>query len=348
MSRIAGSATTVLMNKESELVARISAAVRSAGARAARTGLRLGIGDDAALFAPRRGFDVVVSSDFFIEGAHFNSWTHPPESVGYKSLVRAVSDLSAMGAEPGYFLLNVALPAAKTSVWLDGYLKGLGRAARMARIVLIGGDLAKSTKVSIAILVIGYVKVGRAIRRSGARPGDLVYVSGRLGVARLGLEILLKRHADPAGARRLLAPHLYPPLRLDLGAWIARERIASAMMDISDGLSIDLGRLCEASHVGATIDAERIPRAALSSAWQKRLHLAPSAALDFALHGGDDYELLMTVPPHRAHKLRRAPAGTRLTCIGKITRDRRVVLLDPGGRPRPLQAKGWDHFSRHV
>jgi len=272
---------------------------------------------------------------------------HPPESVGYKSLVRAVSDLSAMGAAPGYFLLNLALPSGKTGAWFDGYVRGLGRAARVARIVLIGGDLARSKQVSIAITVIGYAKAGRAIRRSGARPGDFIYVSGRLGGARLGLEILLKHRGTVVGAR-LLAPHFYPPLRLDLGEWIARERIASAMMDISDGLSIDLGRLCESSRVGAEIDAGRIPRVGISRGWQERLQLAPGAALEFALHGGDDYELLMTVPPHRAHKLRRAPGRIPLTCIGQITRDRRMVLVDANGQTQPLQVKGWDHFSRHA
>ena len=345
---MANPVTTVLRTRESKLVARISAAVPSAGVRAKRTGLRLGIGDDAALLAPRAGFDVIVSSDFFIEDAHFIARTHPPESVGYKSLVRAVSDLSAMGAAPGYFLLNLALPSGKTGAWFDGYLRGLGRAAREARIVLIGGDLAKSKKVSIAITVIGYAKAGRAMRRSGARPGDFIYASGRLGAARFGLEILLKHRGTVAGARRLLATHLYPPLRLDLGEWIAREHIASAMMDISDGLSIDLGRLCESSRVGAELDAGRIPRVGISRGWQERLHLAPSAALEFALHGGDDYELLMTVPPHHAHKLRRAPGGIPLTCIGKITRDRRMVLVDASGRTQPLQVKGWDHFGRHA
>ncbi len=336
------------MNKESKLVARITEAVRSAGVRAASTGLRLGIGDDAALLAPRRGFDVVVSSDFFTEGAHFIAGVHPPESVGYKSLIRAVSDLSAMGAEPGYFLLNLALPSEKTGAWLGGYVEGLGRAARNARILLIGGDLASSERVSIAITVIGYAKAGQTMLRSGARPGDLIYVSGRLGAARLGLEILRKRSGGVAGARRLLAPHLYPPLRLELGAWIAHERIASAMMDVSDGLSIDLARMCEASGVGAAIEAERIPCAAVSSAWMKRLRLPPSAPLEFALHGGDDYELLMTVPPHRAHKIRRVPGRIQLTCIGKVTRERRLIIVDGGGRSKPLQVKGWDHFSRHT
>ena len=339
--------TTVLRTKESKLVARISAAVPSAGVRATWTGVRLGIGDDAAMFAARPGFDVVVSSDFFLEDSHFVARIHTPESVGYKSLARAVSDLTAMGAEPGYFLLNLALPSAKTGAWLDGFAKGLGAAARRGHIPLIGGDLAQSKKVTIAITVIGYTRTGRAVRRSGARAGDLIYVSGRLGAARLGLEILLKHQGAGAGARLSLAPHLYPPLRLDLGQWIAREKIASTMMDISDGLSIDLGRLCETSNVGAIIEAEGVPRVAISPRWRKRLHLAPNASLDFALHGGDDYELLMTVPPHRVQKLRRAPSRVALTCIGKITRDRRILLVDANGRTRPLEPKGWDHFSRH-
>jgi thiamine-monophosphate kinase len=333
------------MNKESQLLARISATVPTA--RVAKgTGVRLGIGDDAALIAPKRYCEVVVSSDFFIEDTHFLAGVHPAESVGYKSLARAVSDLAAMGAEPGYFLLNLAMPAERTWAWLDGYLKGLSRAARSCRILLIGGDLARTRRIDICITVIGYVKTGMAVRRSGARAGDLVYVSGNLGAARLGLEIAWKRLQQAPGAKRFLRAHLYPEIRLELGAWLARNRIATAMMDISDGLSIDLERVCEASRAGARIEVARIPRAKIPPDWKTRLRLRESAELDYALHGGDDYELLFTVPPQRAHKLRGAPDGVTLTRIGEITRDRRILIVDKSGKTEPLPAGGWDHFAR--
>ena len=315
-------------------------------ADAGRLGLRLGIGDDAALIVPKRDRDVVLSSDYFIEGSHFLLKEHPPESVGYKSLARAASDLAAMGAEPGFFLLNLAMPERRTGAWLDGYLRGLARASRRLDISLIGGDLAKAARVSVCITVIGYAKYGAAIPRTGAKSGDLVCVSGRLGGARLGLEIVRKKLQREAGAKRLLLPHLYPEVRLKLGAWLARNRIASAMMDISDGLSIDLERLCEASRVGATIEAARLPCARIPEEWAKRLRLGPSAELEFALHGGDDYELLFTVPPSRARKLRLVPRSVPVTRIGTIGRDRRIQITGHDGRTRALPPHGWDHFAR--
>jgi len=333
------------MNRESKLIARITATVRRAGVPTGRTGLRLGIGDDAALFAPRPGCEVVVSTDFFNEGTHFFAKLQPAESVGYKSIARAVSDLSAMGAVSGYFLISLALPESKMGIWFDDYFRGVGEAAKKSRMLLIGGDLAKSKRVSISVTAIGFVPLGKAVRRSGARPGDLIYVSGRLGGARLGLEILRKGYRSAAGASQLLAPEFYPPIRLALAKWILSERMASAMMDISDGLSIDLSRLCEASRVGARIEAERIPRAKVSAAWRRRLRLNSVASLEYALHGGDDYELLFTVRPHQKHKLRAVHQGVPLTRIGTITREAGVVLSDADGHLTPLEAKGWDHFG---
>ncbi len=309
-----------------------------------KAGLRLGIGDDAALLSPRAGSDLVVSSDFFLQDRHFLLRFHPADSVGYKSLARAASDLAAMGAEPAAFLLNLALPADKTGAWLNSFLAGLARASREIGILLIGGDLAKYRTVAISITVMGYVSSGRAARRSGARPGDLIYISGKLGAARLGLELIRKRADRKRGAQRLLQPHLYPSARTELGAWLARRRLVTSMMDISDGLSIDLNRLCQASRVGAIVEAARIPRVRIPGPWAKLLRLRASAPVDFALNGGDDYELLFTVPPRRARELRRAPGGVPLTCIGKITRARHLDVVDSLGRKSPLAPGGWDHF----
>ncbi len=238
------------------------------------------------------------------------------------------------------------MPSALTGAWLDNFLTGMDQAARTFRIPLIGGDLAKSEKVAVCVVVLGDVPSGRAIQRSGARPGNLIYVSGRLGAARLGLEISRKRFDKRRDARSLLAPHLYPTPRLKLGSWLASHGVATAMMDISDGLSIDLARLCEASRVGAILYADCIPEARIPEPWRQRLRLSPSAGLDFALNGGDDYELVFTVPERRVKELKRAPTGVRLTCIGEVTRKQELLLINSAGQESLLQIHGWDHFRR--
>ena len=330
------------MTSEGSLLNRIRRAVLSDGALTAGS-VRLGIGDDAAIIKLRRGRELVASSDFLIEGVHFLS-SHPPNAIGYKALARGVSDLAAMGADPIGFLLNLAMPSRRTGAWLDEFLKGMDTAARKFRISLIGGDLARNKKVAICIVVLGDCPSDRATRRSGARPGDLIYVSGKLGAARLGLEISRKRFDKRRGASSLLSPYLYPSPRLTLGSWLARHRVATAMMDISDGLSIDLARLCEASQVGATLDADRIPKVHIPQAWRRRLRLAPATALDFALHGGDDYELLFTVNPRHARLLSRPPGGVPLTHIGEVTRRPKILLVSSARQESVLQPRGWDHF----
>ena len=344
------------MDRESKLVAKIARAFPShAGGRRDAT-LRLGIGDDAAVIASRANHDWVLSCDAFLEGVHFLAKTHPPDSVGFKSLVRATSDLAAMGATPRFLLLTLAIPASRTGTWLDGFLQGMARAARAMNMVLLGGDTTKSGTVSISITVLGEIARGHALTRSGARPGDLIYVSGTLGRAQLGLEILLNdasraksltarsvNERDPQ-LRRLLHPHLYPTIRLELGAWLAKHRIASAMMDISDGLSTDLARLCTASGVGAQIRSGSIPKLALPQALSKHLKRLNLDPLKMALHGGDDYELLFTVSPRNIKKLSNAPGFSQLTAIGRVTRGRSIVLINSDGSEKPLTSQGWDPF----
>jgi thiamine-monophosphate kinase len=332
------------MTSESTLLERIRRAVLSAG-EAGTGNVRLGIGDDAAILRPRRGRELVVSSDFLIEGVHFLS-DYPAKAIGYKALARSVSDLAAMGAEPLGFLLNLALPPKRAGAWLDGFLKGLDGAARALRIELIGGDLTSAQKVAACIVVIGDGRPDELIRRDGARPGDLIYVSGKLGAARLGLEVIRRRLDKRRDARQLVAPHYNPQPRLKLGAWLAKHQLATAMMDISDGLSIDLARLCRASKVGARVTAQDIPIVGIPDRWRRRLNLAASAAQNYALHGGDDYELLFTVAKRHSEKLRRAPAGAPLTCIGEIARSKGMVLIDSKGQESVLKPKGWEHFAR--
>jgi len=332
------------MTSEGALLNRIRKAVLSDGGRKAGC-VRLGIGDDAAVLKPRRGRELIVSSDFLIEGVHFLPF-HPANAIGYKALARAVSDLAAMGAEPIGFLLNLAMPSARTGAWLDKFLTGMDKAARKFCIPLIGGDLSNNRNVAVCVAVLGDVQSGRAIQRSGARSGDLIYVSGKLGAARLGLELMLRHFDKRRDARSLLSPHLYPSPRLKLGTWLASHLIPTAMMDISDGLSIDLARLCESSRVGAILYADCIPEARIPEPWRRRLRLPPAAGLDFALNGGDDYELVFTVPEQRVKELKHAPSGVRLTCIGEVTRKRELLLVNSTGQESSLQIHGWDHFRR--
>jgi thiamine-monophosphate kinase len=305
------------------------------------SGLLLGISDDAALVRPMAG-ELVLTCDWFLEGTHFLRKIHPPDSVGWKCLARAISDVAAMGGIPRVFLLSLALPSELTGSWLDGFLSGLARASAKFACALAGGDTTRSEKVLINLAIAGNVGRGRALLRSGARPGELIYVSGALGRAEAGLRELRRKASSkttskPGSGRSAresgLDRHLYPEPRLKLGQWLSRTGLATAAMDLSDGLSTDLRRLCSASRVGAIIDAERIPTSPLNH----RLRLA--------LHGGDDYELLFTVPTSRARRVPERFENLTLTAIGETTRAARIVLRE-GAKLIPLEPAGWDPFGQ--
>ncbi|HEY4948740.1 MAG TPA: thiamine-phosphate kinase [Candidatus Acidoferrales bacterium] len=330
------------MARESQLVEKIARAL-SSGKRGTSL-LRLGIGDDAAVLSPAADTEWVLSCDAYLEHVHFEAKTHPPDSVGYKSLARATSDLAAMGATPQFFLLTLALPSARTGPWLDAFLRGLARASRELRIAIIGGDTTKSDRIFISITVLGEITPGRALTRSGARHGDIIYVSGKLGRAQLGLELVLRGHARDRQLLALVGPHLYPKIRVELGSWLAQHRIARSAMDLSDGLSTDLARLCIASKVGAKIYASKVPSVSIPSPGARKLGQRKLDPLQLALHGGEDYELLFTVSPRQAKKLSRAPGAATLTPIGEITRNREVILVAPSGRTKLLKSQGWDPF----
>ena len=363
------------MTPEDRLIARIASALGNGNWRA-RENLRLGIGDDAAVVAAGSGTEWALSCDAFLEGVHFRANLHPPDSVGYKALARATSDLAAMGAIPRFFLLTLALPKDRTGKWLDQFLAGMRRAAREFGMTLIGGDTTKSHAIFVSITVVGENPVAARtgvigenrsaslVRRSGARPGDRIYVSGgNLGAAQLGL-LLLKSGlefprqrgftGEAKGRTKLhmlaLKAHLYPRIRVDLGVFLARTQLASAMIDISDGLSTDLGRLCTASGVGTRIWAERIPCVQIPAGLRgkdaealARLRLDP---LKLALDGGEDYELLFTVPSKNEKRLRRAPEFQELRKIGEIVRGRKIALVQKDGSEKQLISGGWDPFRR--
>ena len=331
---------------EDRVVKSLARVLASKGSRENGAGLRLGIGDDAAILASKPNCDWVVSCDAFLEGIHFLARTDPPDSVGYKSLVRATSDLAAMGALPRYFFLTLALPAGCTGKWFNGFLEGMARASRQLKIQTAGGDTTRDSKISISITVVGEIRPGRAITRSGARRGDLIFVTGRLGRAALGLELIQRGFGRDNRIRELLEPHFYPRIHVELGAWLARHRIASSMMDISDGLSTDLSRLCIASRVGARVNEQSVPTVKLSAAQSRSLKNLNFDPMELALHGGDDYGLLFTVPRKLAARLRRAPGFRDITQIGEIKSGSSILLVNADGRTRRLKPRGWDSFRR--
>jgi thiamine-monophosphate kinase len=303
-------------------------------ARLRRNSLHLAIGDDAALFRPTPGHESVLTCDWFLEGTHFLRDKHPADSVGWKSLARAISDIAAMGGTPRCFLLSLALPQDATGTWLDAFLAGLRRASKRFDCVLAGGDTTRRDEILISVTVIGEIAISRALRRDGAKPGDLIYVSGRLGEAEQGLRILRKQRGAARRSDSRLRKHLYPEPRLALGSWLSANHLSNAAMDLSDGLSSDLPRLCDASGVGALLYATKLP-IALD---------AGKDGVDLALHGGDDYELLFTIPRSSEKRIPASFQGVPLTQIGEITNTRKLVLIDLQGRRKTLRPQGWDSF----
>jgi thiamine-monophosphate kinase len=324
---------------ENAVLQKIERAVRMQPIGANRS-LKLSIGDDAALLHLRSKNEEVLTCDWFLEGTHFLPDKHSPDSIGWKCLARAVSDIAAMGGRPKCFLLSLALPAACTGTWLDKFLGGLRRASRKLDCPLAGGDTTKRDEILINITVVGEVAAGEAVLRSGARTGDFVYVSGMLGEAEVGLLAVSATKGRIDSKSASLKKHLYPIPRLKLGQWLAKKRIASAMMDLSDGLSSDLPRLCAASGVGARIFDAQLPLPNLHGGSAN----GRVDALQLALHGGDDYELLFTVSREKAKKLPKSFRGVLLTRIGEITAARKIVLIDERGQEASLVAGGWDSF----
>jgi len=308
------------------------------------TSVSLGPGDDAAVLSPSGKTELVLTCDASLEGIHFRRDTHLPHSIGYKSLARATSDLAAMGAAPRFFLLTLGLPKSIKPAWLDEFLQGMRRAAREFDLNVIGGDTTVSSQIVISITVVGEIGRGQAVGRSGARPGDLIYVSGTLGRAQLGLELVLAGRASDPRLHAVLAPHLYPQIRIGLGSWLATRRIPTAMMDLSDGLSTDLARLCRASKAGARIYADQIPCARIPEVVLKKMRGRKREPLEMALNGGEDYELLFTLPTSKAGSLKQSPDFRSLTHIGEITTARSVRIVDHIGQDQKLKPRGWDPF----
>lgn len=314
--------------------------------------VQIAIGDDAALFRPTLGCETILTCDWFLEGTHFLRDRHPADSVGWKCLARAVSDIAAMGGVPRCFLLSLAIPRSLTGAWLGDFLRGLRRAAQSFDCVLAGGDTTRRDEILINITVVGEVRKGRALRRDGARVGDLLYVSGRLGEGERGLRLLRRQRGANRRDERLQR-HLYPEPRLALGAWLAEKHFATAAMDLSDGLTSDLPRLCAASGVGARVDAAKLPAVILPSSTRRapirpHVHGCGDNALQLGLHGGDDYELLFTVPKKKEMQIPPSFRGIPLTSVGEITANRKIVLIAKESKPIVLTPLGWDPFRKHT
>ena len=334
--------------------------IRLRAAQAPTSELRLGIGDDCALLRPAPNEEFAVTTDLSIAGRHFRLDWHPAESVGHRALARGLSDLAAMGARPVAAFLSLALPKDLVQIskarsarepWIDRFLDGFLSLAQAYSVPLAGGDLAESTLAVADVVLTGAVTQGAALLRSGARPGDLIYVTGSLGGAAVGYATLaqlaaaLKRDRSrprlkklphiPPQSMAVLSPHLYPRPRVAQGLWLARNAVATAAIDLSDGLSTDLAHLCAESGVAAELVAAALPVAAGANAAQ-------------VLHGGEDYELLFTAPP--AARVPGSIEGVRVTHIGRIlgaTKKRTaspVTLMTQSG-PVPLAPQGWQHFS---
>ncbi len=293
-----------------------------------RTAVLRGIGDDCAVIGVPSGHEALVTTDFTLEGVHFRREWHPPESVGHRCLARGLSDIAAMGGEPRASFLSLALPSPLPHAWLDRFLEGFLALAQQFNVPLAGGDTAESPGgVLCDIVVLGSVPRGRAIPRSGARPGDAIYVTGTLGESAATLaQLRAGRKLQP----RVHSRHFFPTPRIAVGRTLRGRGLASAMIDLSDGLSTDLGHLCEESRVGATVWADRIPGE------------SSRVTLESALHGGEDYELLFT----SSRRVPQALAGVKITRIGEITKAASMVLVDASGRRRPLRPAGWEHFRR--
>ncbi len=296
----------------------------------------LGIGDDCALLAPAPGMQLAISSDMLVEGRHFLS-TVAPARLGHKALAVNLSDLAACGARPLAFTLALAMPRAEEN-FLEGFASGLFGLADEHGIELVGGDTTQGP-LSLCITVFGEVPAGGALLRSGARPGDDLYVSGTVGDARLALEVFRgSRTLDGAAFERVRAAMELPQPRVALG--FALRGIATSAIDVSDGLLGDLGHTLRRSGVGACVDADAVPRSAELRA------LPPALQREYTLAGGDDYELVFTAAPRDAAAVASAAAqaGVAVTRIGRIEAEPGLRLVDGAGASIAARYGSFDHF----
>lgn len=326
--------------------------IRALRDRAAVSPSVTGIGDDAAVFQPTAGKETVVTTDLLIEDVDFRRTTISPYLLGHKALAASLSDVAAMGARPRWSLISIGVPG---DVWLtdflDRFYSGLFELAGRYDVQLVGGDTSRTEeKIVIDSIVLGECTVGHAVKRSGARPGDQIVVTGSLGAAAAGLRLvergahLAEQNLDEEESQKLdhlLLRHLRPEPRVGWGMVLGEERFATSMIDISDGLSSDLNHLCAASGVGALIEASLLPIDSQVVELCGRRALDP---LQLALHGGEDFELLFTVDPGKVSRLPRRVDGAHITRIGEVRIQDEGVKISEGSRVWELNPGGWKHF----
>ena len=317
-----------------ERIAHASESARPAQRRGLAARVLRSIGDDCAILSAPPGLQTLVTTDFSLEGVHFRRQWHPADSVGHRCITRGLSDIAAMGGEPFAAFLSLAMPADLPQRWVDQFFDGLLNTAKQAGVTLAGGDVAQSPAGVLAdITVIGSVPEGKAILRSTAQPGDRIFVSGELGAP---FALLEQMYAAPERRFRAASypAHFYPQAQLALARFLREKQIPSAMIDISDGLSIDLARLCRASGAGALLQENAIPIASLNR---------HEVELRHALHGGDEYQLLFTVPP--GHRLPAEYKEIPLSLIGYIVEGDEITIEHENGYTTELEPLGWQHFA---
>ncbi|MBM4132456.1 MAG: thiamine-phosphate kinase [Nitrospira sp.] len=315
----------------------------------------LGIGDDAAILRPPSGDLFLLTTDLLAEGVHFDRATATFEAIGYKAAVANLSDIAAMGGIPRYLLVSLAIPAGHTQEEIRRLYRGMMSACRPHGVALIGGDTSSSRRgLFINLTLAGTAKPSHALTRSGAKVGDLLYVTGTLGDSLAGLQLLTATRGKPnrtgnglrkEARRYLVERHLRPTPRLALGQLLAKHRLATSAIDLSDGLSGDLAHICKQSRVGAELDMLTLP---LSPAFLDYAEARRKNPFELALAGGEDYELLVTVSPRnrtRVELLARS-SGCRLSRIGRIqSQQQGLTVIEPEGRSHKLALTSYRHFE---
>jgi thiamine-monophosphate kinase len=308
----------------------------------------VGPGDDAAVVAPGGG-EVLLTTDVLVEGVHFERAGASPREIGAKAIAANVSDIAAMGGSPRTALLGLVLSPSVDAAWTMELFGGIRAACDEYACWLVGGDLSRGEQVVVSVSIIGEVAPGTAVTRAGAKVGDALVVTGRLGASAGGLRLANTPLSEAGGTlatpwgRALLDAHLRPTARVGEGQTLA-ACAATAMIDISDGLSLDLSRLCRASGVGARVRLDDVPVAPELADLAEHVPIDP---MELALAGGEDYELLATLPPTRVREAAdrlRGQFGTPLAQIGEVVGSG-LVAVDASGREHPLEPRGWDHFG---
>ncbi len=308
-------------------------------------GVRLGIGDDAAILEPTQGYELLVTTDALMEGVHFLPGANP-FALGRKAAAVNLSDMAAMGGIPKSLLITVAVPTPMDSTWMGKFYDGLESMCREHSIFVVGGDTSRSLNgVAISITLIGEVESGKALLRNGAKENDLIFTTGTLGDSGAGLELLLAGTNEEGDQEKLIQRHLEPVPRVSSGRFLLEKRFTNSCMDLSDGFSSDIHRLCDESGMGAVIHEKKLP---LSEELLRFEAEFKHPASHYALNGGEDYELLFTVPPeNKGQLLSDWPEDFPiLTQIGEITaKEKGVSLIKENGEKSILAPGGFDHFS---